>query len=204
MNLSSNWAIDFTEGEELTNDGALFNSAHAALVFAFNSPGSQSRSLMMMMASPAVGGGKGLIGLDAAAQAGMIRAEVQALGSPAEAILIARIAPRWQPCSCRSACCSGRRGNTEWTNAISVLADRVRTTALAGCVSNSILRREYVVRYFTPRDGRGTMDAIAGRNDVNRKTVEAHVGRVAKTLKELESAAQNAIEDRLMAAGIVA
>jgi hypothetical protein len=195
---------------------SLFSSAHSALVFAFNFSGQcYDRPMMNRLASPAVGTGKGLVGLDGAAQAGMIRAEVQSLGKLAEAIIIARIAPRSVPCHCRSACCSGKKPNKEWVYAISYLADHVRTTALAGCTANGILRREYVVRYFSRKDERVSLEALAERYDVNRQTVGAHAAKVAllfggtqakkdkSAVPGLEAAAMNAIEDRLRDIGMV-
>ena len=194
----------------------LFESAHGALVFAFNFSGQcYDRPMMNRLASPAIGSGKGLVGLDGAAQAGMIRAEVQAMGKLAEAILIARIAPRSMPCSCRSSCCSGHKPNKEWTDAISVLADYVRTTALAGCTANGMMRREYVVRYFTRKDDRISLEALAEKHDIHRDTVSAHAAKVALLLggahpkkgkpgvPGLESAAMDAIEDRLRDIGMV-
>ncbi len=194
----------------------LFESAHGALVFAFNFSGQcYDRPMMNRLASPAVGSGKGLVGLDGAAQAGMIRAEVQTLGKLAEAIIIARIAPRSVPCHCRSACCAGHKPNKEWTDAISILADHVRTTALAGCTSNGMLRREYVVRHFTRKDDRISLEALAEKHDIARNTVSAHAAKVALLLggaqpkkdkpgvPGLESAAMDAIEDRLRDIGMV-
>ena len=194
----------------------LFESAHGALVFAFNFSGQcYDRPMMNRLASPAVGSGKGLVGLDGAAQAGMIRAEVQTLGRLAEAIIIARIAPRSVPCHCRSACCAGHRPNKEWTDAISVLADYVRTTALAGCTSNGMLRREYVVRHFTRKDDRISLEALAEKHDIHRDTASAHAAKVALLLGGaqakkgkpgvlgLESVAMDAIEDKLRGIGMV-
>lgn len=194
----------------------LFESAHGALVFAFNFSGQcYDRPMMNRLASPAVGSGKGLVGLDGAAQAGMIRAEVQTLGKLAEAIIIARMAPRSVPCHCRSACCAGHRPNKEWTDAISVLADYVRTTALAGCTSNGMLRREYVVRHFTRKDDRISLEALAEKHDIHRDTASAHAAKVALLLGGaqakkgkpgvlgLESVAMDAIEDKLRGIGMV-
>lgn len=194
----------------------LFESAHGALVFAFNFSGQcYDRPMMNRLASPAIGSGKGLVGLDGAAQAGMIRAEVQAMGKLAEAILIARIAPRSMPCHCRQACCSGKKPNKEWTDAISFLADHVRTTALAGCTANGMLRREYVVRYFSRKDERVSLEVLAERHDVARNTVSAHASKVAllfggtqakkdkAAVPGFEAAAMNAIEDQLRDIGMV-
>ncbi len=195
----------------------LFESAHGALVFAFNFSGQcYDRPMMNRLASPSVGSGKGLVGLDGAAQAGMIRAEVQAMGRLAEAILLARLAPRTTPCSCRSSCCCGHKPNREWTDAIGYLADYVRTTALAGCSSNGMMRREYVVRYFTPKNQRVSIEDLAEKHDVAKNTVSAHAGKVASlfsgtpakrekaAVPGLEGAAMNAIEDRLRDIGMVA
>lgn len=192
----------------------LFNSAHAALVFAFNFSAQQyDRPLMNRLAAPAFGSGKGLAGLDGAAQAGFIRAEVSTLGKLAEAILIARTAPRYESCECRSSCCSGKKPNKEWTNAIGVLADHVRNTALAGCTAHGLLRREYVVRYFSPKDQRVSLEALAERHDIHRDTASAHYGRVAllfggsrkgrDTTPGLEDAARNAIDDRFREIGLI-
>ena len=199
----------------LDNGDIRFTSGRDALVFAFNvSDQAYDRPMMNRMAAPSLGKG-GLAGLEAPGQAGMIRAEVQTLGKLAEAIIIARIAPRSVPCHCRSACCAGHRPNKEWTDAISVLADYVRTTALAGCTSNGMLRREYVVRYFTRKDDRISLEALAEKHDIARNTVSAHAAKVALLLggaqpkkdkpgvPGLESAAMDAIEDRLRDIGMV-
>ena len=199
----------------LDNGDIRFTSGRDALVFAFNvSDQAYDRPMMNRMAAPSIGKG-GLAGLDAPAQAGMIRAEVQTLGKLAEAIIIARIAPRSVPCHCRSACCAGHRPNKEWTDAISFLADHVRTTALAGCTSNGMLRREYVVRYFTRKYDGISLEALADKHDIHRDTASSHAAKVALMLggaqpkkgkpgvQGLESAAMDAIEDRLRGIGMV-
>lgn len=199
----------------LDNGDIRFTSGHDALVFAFNvSDQAYDRPMMNRLAAPSFGKG-GLSGLEAPAQAGMIRAEVQTLGKLAEAIIIARIAPRSVPCHCRSACCAGHKPNKEWTDAISILADYVRTTALAGCTANGMMRREYVVRYFTRKDERISLEALAEKHDIHRDTVSAHAAKVALLLggahpkkgkpgvPGLESAAMDAIEDRLRDIGMV-
>lgn len=195
---------------------SLFDSAHGALVFAFNFSGQcYDRPMMNRIAAPSVGTGKGLVGLDGAAQAGMIRAELAAMGKLAEAIMTARLAPRHTPCECRSSCCSGRKPNKDWTDAIGYLSDYVRTTALAGCIANGMMRREYVVRYFSRKDDRVSLDDLAKKHDIARNTVSAHAGKVAAFFggvpakkdrpasPGLESAAANAIEDRLREIGMV-
>lgn len=194
----------------------LFDNAHGALVFAFNFSGqSFDHPLMNRLAAPAVGTGKGLVGLDGAAQAGFIRSEVQRLGRLAEAILIARIAPRTVPCSCKAMCCAGKKPNDEWTGAISYLADQVRQTALHGCTSNGVMRRAYLVRYFTPKEQRISLEELAAKYDIDRNTASAHNAKVAAWLAGvpakgerpavpgMEPLARDAIEDRLREIGMV-
>lgn len=194
----------------------LFQSANSALVFAFNFSGqSYDRPMMNRLAAPSIGSGKGLIGLDGAAQAGFVLSEVKAMGKMAEAILIARLAPRSTGCECRAACCSGQKPNKAWTDAIAFLSDHVRTTALAGCIANGMMRREYVVRYFTRKDDRISLEDLAKKYDIARNTVSAHASKVALYLggcqakkdkpatPGFESIAFNAIEDRLRDIGMV-
>jgi len=163
-----------------TTEPTLFKDAFSALVFAFNISSGQGydRPMMNRLAAPTVSSGGGMSGLDALGQSGMIRAQVKALGKLNEAILIARTAPRSKPCECKAACCSGMKANKEWTDAIAYLSDHIRTTALAGCTANAILRREYVVRYFTHKKDRKTIESLARQYHVDRNTVSAHAGKV--------------------------
>ena len=188
----------------MSDQEPLFNSANAALVFALNYSAQQyDRPMMNRMAAPAVGSGKGLIGLDGAAQAGMIRQELAACGHLVENVLISRVAPNWQPCDCRSACCSGKRPNKDWTNAIAYLADQARYLALAGCVCNGMLRREYVVRFFTPKEKRISLDELADRNGIHRNTASAHNAKVAKWLKTGEDQSWLMFDAKLSTSGLI-
>jgi DNA-binding transcriptional ArsR family regulator len=75
-------------------DEPLFPHAHAALVFAFRFSGQSGAAptpMAKLMRGPAATG-KGLAGLDGAAQAGMIRCEVEALEPILRNIIVARFA----------------------------------------------------------------------------------------------------------------
>ncbi len=151
-----------------------------ALIFAFNaSAENYDRPYMNRLAAPAVGTGRGLGGLDGAAQAGMVRREVRELGRMREAILLARFAPRWMSCSCRAPCCSGRKPNPEWIDAIAHLAEYTRATVLSDCSTTGAMRREYVVRFFSDRKERDSLEAIAARHRKVRNTIGDHFSRVA-------------------------
>lgn len=197
-------------------DDFLFDSAHAALVFAFNfSMQCYDRPAMNRMASPSVGSGKGLAGLDGAAQAGIIRSEVLRLGRLNEALLVARVAPRFEPCECRSACCSGKKPNKDWSNAIGFLSDHVKSAALSGCKSTGILRREYVIRYFALKENRVSLDTLSAKYDVAVNTISAHNSKVSallgglrgrngrESLPGIEEMAQTVAENRFREIGLV-
>ncbi len=197
----------------VTNDRVVFRSAHEALVFAFNiSVQAYDRPLMNRMADK-MKGGDGLHGLDAAAQAGMIRAQVKALGRISEAILTARFAPDSQPCTCSSPCCSKRRVNSEWREAIGVVSDHMRLTALRECSTDSVLRSIYVTRYFTQKDKRVPIDKIAKDHRIKWDTAQSHYNRISAALggskankvhtSGLEASAMNRLDDALRESGVV-
>jgi hypothetical protein len=192
-------------------DDPLFRSPHAALVFAYSFVAQPERPLMNRMGQDYSPPGKGLGGLDGAAQAGFIRAEVEQLGKLVEAIIIARFAPHALPCTCRSPCCSGRKSNKEWRVALAVIADRARTNALAGCTSTGIMRLAYVERHFCRKDERINLDKLADRLGMHRNTVQDHARRVHVWLAGtrgkvgipgMEDAAINAISERLIGQGV--
>jgi hypothetical protein len=75
-------------------DEPLFPHAHAALVFAFRFSGQSGAAptpMAKLIRGP-VATGKGLTGLDGAAQSGMIRAEVDAMAPVLRNIIVARFA----------------------------------------------------------------------------------------------------------------
>ena len=192
----------------------LFRSAHDALVFAFNYSSQQyGKTPMSKVAVPASGSGKGLSGTDGAAQSGMIRLEVSALGKLPEAILIARFAPHTMSCSCRSSCCSGKEPNREWSNAISYLAQYLEDVTLKDCYTTWDMRMQYVMRQFLKKDQRVSLDEIAKRNDVTERTAISHSQIVSQFFngyrkeKErvpgMEELARSEIERRLLESGMV-
>lgn len=179
----------------------LFRSAHAALVFALNYSGqAYDRPLMNRMSDePSRSSGKGLHGLDGAAQAGMILAELSRLAPVHGGILTARIAPRYTPCSCRVACCSKRRPNTEWEVAIDEVS-RFAINALSGCVSNGRLRRGIVCRFFGSHVSLGK---LAEDCSVSAPTAGSHNARISKLLRGEELRAWESFEARLRETGMV-
>lgn len=202
--------------EAIVIEESLFEDTYKALVFAFNYSGEQyDRPLMNRMSDGPQKAGKGLSGVDGAAQSGFIRSEVAALGRLFESTLIARIAPKTIPCQCKKSCCRGHKANPEWRTAIAFLADHMRTHALAGCTSTSLLRSAYVELYFSHKSARARFDRIAEVNNVDRRTVSAHYYKISALLGGvpargeraaelgLEAEAFNAIDGQLRACGMV-
>lgn len=159
---------------------ALFSSAHAALVFAFNFSGQQfDKSAMARLAAGPSRTGKGLGGLDGAAQAGFIRQELHGCGELVENVLIARIAPKSVICECTKSCCSGKQPNREWDDAI-VWLTREAMQHLAGSLSHYRLRRGIIEKYFGVKHD---IAELAGICDVSRNTVALHQQKLLKWLK---------------------
>jgi hypothetical protein len=196
---------------------ALFPSAHAALTYAFRfSGGAYDRPMMNRMADAPHAEGRGLVGLDGAAQAGMVRQEIASLGPLKEALLLVRFGPPALPCACKSSCCSGSKFSQEWNQAISLISEHIRKTALAGCTTNNLLRREYVLMQYAPKDQRPTVQDLANRHGIDRHTVGAHAGKVATYLggsrskkgrklpPGLEESAMHDIEAKLRNVGLIA
>ena len=178
----------------------LFSSAHAALVFAFNfSMDLYDRPLMNKMADPPAPVGKGLSGLDGAAQAGFVRAELHLMGAIPEAILIARVAPQGSPCECRRPCCSGKTINPGWADAIKTLTQHA-LVPLSGCISHYRLRAAIVQKFFGASVSLSDIAEVCG---VNRDTASDHNQKVVKMLRTEETAAWGRFESRLIEAGMV-
>ncbi|MFZ6773047.1 DNA-binding protein [Undibacterium sp. SXout7W] len=167
--------------QSVAQEEALFSSAHAALTFALNFSGQQfGKSAVAALAAPAGGGsGKGLGGLDGAAQAGMIRQELKSCGPLVEALLIARVAPRSKDCHCTHACCSGKIPNDEYTGAIALLC-REAMPFVAGSLSHYALRRGVIARYFGEKVKVGELADLCG---VTEKTVFNHNEKIIRWLK---------------------
>lgn len=187
----------------------LFNSAHAALTFAFQYSGQQyDLSPMGRAMRGPTGSGLGLVGMDGAGQAGIIRAMVRRLGRLQEAIIVARFAPRTVPC-CG---CGSPKPSPEWCDAINVIQDAAGSAALSGQMSHRQLRAVIVERAF---GGAASLAEMAERCEVHRHTASKHNGLILMWLRGrrahpgkaavpgVEQLALVEIEDALISAGLV-
>nr|WP_314363425.1 hypothetical protein [uncultured Achromobacter sp.] len=167
----------------------LFSSAHAALTFAYNHQNEiYDRPLMARMAHGAPSGsGKGLGGVDGAAQAGLILAAVQKLPRLYQAILVARFSPRTDRCKC----CQGTVDRHDWVAAVREISDAAASDALSAHPTARILRDAIVARYF----GKEVMlSDAANRAGVSVATATNHNGKIklwlhgSRTTKEKNGA----------------
>ena len=133
---------------------SLFENVDQALVYAYNFSHQQYPRSPMFRVILQSKGGKGLGGLDGAAQAGMIRAEVTKLDRLEQAFIVARFAPASVPCDCGRSCCSGKRSNEEWTQAIGVLSLHLKEVVLFGCKTTTDMRVDYLNRFFLQKNTR--------------------------------------------------
>jgi hypothetical protein len=194
----------------MQDDEPLFKSAHAAVTFAVNY--SSTDHVERSPASKAAddhkgGGGKGLIGVDGAAQAGMILSNVRAIGDLYEACIIARVAKKRLVCSCGALCCSRSKPNLLWMDAINNVAmvakshlENMRVDGKRGVADNPALRRAIVAKYFGEQV---RIKELAKACEVSDVTVSVHIGKIHKLLKRAEHEAWELLEERLRALGVV-
>lgn len=187
-----------------------FHSAQAAIRFAVTREGSPGRPLASRMVDTVVGG-RGFVGFDGAAQAGIILSHIEALGRVPFAALVALCAPPVTSCHCGRPCCSGRRSNALWREAINTLAEEA-SEVLPSRVSYA-MRSEILVKIY----GRSlTLKRIADDLQVDVDTVSKHhravqrwlagapAGRHGESAIEgVETAAWREAETVLREAGIV-
>ncbi len=191
----------------------LFKTAHQALSFAYNfSDSTLDRPLMSRMADKVKRTGKGLAGLDGAAQAGMILRNLKELPRLQQMILVARFARRSDACRC----CGGPVPSLIWRGAIREISDAAVFQALSGHVTIRLLRDGLVARYFGEKVH---IQELAKKANVHRDTASRqnaliiawlHGTRYTKKgelredgVKGQEQLAMDAAEDALYRAGIV-
>lgn len=116
----------------------LFENTEQALIFAYNYTGQNCITARLSL-EPFPTTGKGLGGLNGAAQAGMIRREVSSAGRLIESLITAKYAPMWLPCSCGHACCSGKIENKEWAGSDPYIVIDVCKNALHGADRGTVV-----------------------------------------------------------------
>lgn len=178
----------------------VFTSAHAALKFAMNFSHGTLKKSFLAQAQGGGAAGRGLGGLDGAAQAGMIEAELGCLSTVRRNIIVGRFSPPTAPCACKRPCCRGVREHTPWGQAVDYLTEYVLAAGLTGTISHYRLRRALVMRFFGVRP---SFIEIAQACGVHRTTASDYNKAVAEHFKAEERVGFYEIEGRLKKAGIV-
>jgi hypothetical protein len=189
----------------LVENEPLFDSAHNALIFAFNYSAQVYAAPAMNRAlnvSHNNGTSKGLGGLDGCAQAGMILSRLKKLPELHELIIVARFAPQFKSCACGASCCSKRRINAQWFDAINQIADQTRETFENTRVTR-FMRYVLIKRFFTKKRDQSDINKVADELGINRNLTSQHIGKINKTLKQIELLAFQSIENDLIEAKIV-
>lgn len=183
----------------MIDDILQFDSSEQALRYAFATRNGYGRPAINRMADLAAPGGDGLTPNEQSAQAGMILAEVRALGRVPEHVLLVRYTPRTVVCQCQAACCSGRRINEDWVFAASYLSEQLRTGPLYGR-NTTVAQRQDLIELALGTSRRKLAD-LAHAHGVHRDTFAAWRSRAEKWLLDVERKALKAFDDVAHARG---
>lgn len=160
----------------------LFRSTHAALVFAFRYASQQSPKtpLMSLILNPGdqsghIGAGKGLVGLDAAAQAGMILSHVDALPDDQHNIIVAKYCREMHECKC----CGQPAPREEWKMAISELSHFVEMEGVHRRVRLIMVEKAVI-------GGKIDMDLICKTYSLSKSTTYRQLADVKVKIKKIE------------------
>lgn len=173
-------------------DQPLFTSTHQALRWAFSyhglsSPKSISDIIARMKDKSRPPSGRGLSGLDGAAQAGMILQEVNRLPEQMRMAVIARFAGT-SPCPC----CNQPAVSPLRVEAVEHLAEHVRKVAsIAGPLA---LRRGLVRIHYGDKLKMGD---IADQCGVHRNTLSNYKAAIRKTLEPIDKHAMAQMDEAL-------
>ena len=169
-------------------DDPLFKSTHDALVFAFQYAGQQSpKTPAMAYRNPGdapIGKGKGLSGLDGAAQAGMILAEVDRLPDDQHNVIVARYGHVLHECPC----CEQDAPSDEWRLAIDALSRCVELEGVHRKVRLMMVERAIC-------GGRLDIDMLCRRYSLGRTTTYGQLSAIKTKLRKIEKIALSNLDN---------
>lgn len=172
----------------------MFQSTHAALVFAFNFSMQQyDQPAMAKLMGKGIGSGKGLVGTSGAAQAGMVLAAVERLDPIHRAAIYARFAPKFEECPC----CHGDKPTQEWQEAV----ERLASWAVPTGISHMRARRALIAKFFGVRGVE--FKSLASDFGLNRKALSEQYQTIGASLKKAEEKGQTALDDEFRQRGLV-
>lgn len=164
--------------------GPLFESAHDALRFAFLFSGQQyPMTIMGKMMRGIIGSGRGLSGLDGAAQAGMILGMLSELSPVHQAAITARYVDD---------------ADRRFMQSVNKLA--MEPAVAPSGVSHRLERQALVARYFGQSVNLGE---VAEKIGAHRNTVGQHNRFIRDRLDAIESLAYNQIADIMISRSLI-
>lgn len=168
----------------------IFSSTHAALSFAFGYSERAGRPNMLgvLSSKELPRSGRGLGGIDGAAQSGMIRREIEDLKPLQRAVVICKFS---HPSRCPH--CHSFMDSNERKEAIEALAQHT-LEVLKGERPNLALRRGIVRAQFGERVKFADLARTCG---VSQNTVTNHSKKVREALSQLEKAAFARLDEAL-------
>lgn len=164
----------------------LFKSTHDALVYAFQYANQQSPKTPMtsLMRSVSIGSGKGLSGVDGAAQAGMILAEVCRLQDDQHNVIVARYGHVLHECSH----CEQEAPSEEWRSAIDALSHCVELEGVHRKVRLMMVERAVC-------GGRLDIDLLCKRYSLARSTTFKQLSTIKAKLRKIERTALSNLDN---------
>jgi hypothetical protein len=187
----------------------LFRSVNHALAFAHNfTHGTLKRTGLQKMMGGPVKSGRGLAGLDGAAQAAIIKSMIEAMPKVYSSTLIARFAPQQDECSCGRSCCRGWKESEDWARAIDWLAAHVYEIGLCAGIGHWKFRRSVLMRYFGSSISFLTIANECGvhrhtASELNLRIVDYFRGKSIDAKKGVEWRARIEFEGKLAASGLI-
>jgi hypothetical protein len=163
----------------------LFDSAYAALAFAYRYSTQQYQPTpMARLMRGSIGSGKGLHGLDGAAQAGIIRAMVEALNKPERYVIVGRFA-------------------TEKVESLEAKAAIVpiASACLGTGVHNRRMVDGLVQKYFGRKVHLGDLSEMTG---VHRDTMTSRWASIRNQLRAIEERARDRLDAEMSERGLIA
>lgn len=175
------------------HEQALFRCTHDALVFAFNYQGQQSPGSAMLkaMVGP-TGTGKGLSGVDGAAQAGFILAAIERLGRESRDVITARFGNLQHECPC----CGQPTAGENWRFAINNLSLCPEVRDLPRPVRLAVVQRAMNLR-------KCEVGELARGHGMNERTLYQKIKTLREKLFKIERKALLQLDSFFIATGVI-
>lgn len=167
----------------------LFENTEQCLSFAYRFQSEQYAATPMAkwMGGP-IGSGKGLGGIDGAAQAGLVKRNIASLSPLHQACITARFSPKFESCRC----CGGQKMLEEYKLALVVLS-QFALSQFSGLSVRSLI--EVIIRSYFERGV--SVSAYAEEKKIALRTAADQKSKIFNALKKLDTQARGEIAELL-------